>query len=556
MSKTKEIPFSNKDRVERIATAVDTSYDLIVIGGGITGVGIALDASLRGIKTLLVEKRDFASGTSSKSTKLIHGGLRYLKQLDFRLVRESGLERAVAHRNAPHLVHPEKMLLPIVGDGTFNKYSASIAISVYDMLAKVDKVDRKKTLNKRQTLEYEPLLNQEILKSGITYSEYRTDDARLTIEVLKAARRAGAESFNYMKVESFEYDGEHINGVKCTDRVGGKLIAFRASNIVSAAGPWADKLRLKDGALNNKSLHLTKGVHVVVPKEKLNIHSAVYFDAFDGRMLFAVPRGNVTYIGTSDTNYNKDLDRVLCTAEDIDYLLEKTNHMFEVAHVAKEDVISSWAGLRPLIHEEGKSPSELSRKDEIFVSDRGLVSIAGGKLTGYRKMAKRVVDLVQKRDDKLKKSKCKTKRHKVHVDAFDSYSAYTNFYKSLAKKINHPKVSEYKCWYLTSTYGKNAEIILQTALSNLKLPLEKAILKSEIEFTINHESTIYPDDYFNRRSGKIYFDVASVQNNFDFIIDEFAAHFQWSDAEKQEQWNKCRMGLEDVTSIKGEALTT
>ena len=382
MAASKDIKFSNKDRKSRLSKASKTEYDLIVIGGGITGVGIALDASLRGIKTLLLEKRDYASGTSSKSTKLIHGGLRYLKQLDFGLVRESGLERAVAHRNAPHLVHPEKMLLPIVESGTFNKYSASLAISVYDLLAKVDKVDRKQSLSKSKTLEYEPLLNQDILKSGITYSEYRTDDARLTIEVLKSARRAGAESFNYMKVDSFEYSNDTISGVKCTDRVAGDEVIFKARNIVSAAGPWVDQLRLKDGKLNNKSLHLTKGVHIVVPKEKLNIHSAVYFDAFDGRMIFAVPRGKVTYIGTSDTTYHKDLDRVLCTQEDVDYLLEKTNHMFEVAFLNRDDVISSWAGLRPLIHEDGKSPSELSRKDEIFVSDRGLISIAGGKLTG------------------------------------------------------------------------------------------------------------------------------------------------------------------------------
>ncbi len=164
MAASKDIKFSNKDRKSRLSKASETDYDLIVIGGGITGVGIALDASLRGIKTLLLEKRDYASGTSSKSTKLIHGGLRYLKQLDFGLVRESGLERAVAHHNAPHLVHPEKMLLPIVECGTFNKYSASLAISVYDLLAKVDKVDRKQSFSKSKTLEYEPLLNQEILK--------------------------------------------------------------------------------------------------------------------------------------------------------------------------------------------------------------------------------------------------------------------------------------------------------------------------------------------------------------------------------------------------------
>ncbi len=554
MKASKDIKFSNKDRKSRLSEASKTDYDLIVIGGGITGAGIALDAALRGVNTLLLEKRDYASGTSSKSTKLIHGGLRYLKQLDFKLVRESGLERAVAHYNAPHLVHPEKMLLPIVESGTFNKYSASLAISVYDLLAKVEKVDRKQSLSKSKTLEYEPLLNQDILKSGITYSEYRTDDARLTIEVLKSARRAGAESFNYMKVEDFVYTDDTISGVRCTDRVEGKEVRFSATNIVSAAGPWVDQLRLKDGALNNKSLHLTKGVHIVVPKEKLNINSAVYFDAFDGRMIFAVPRGKVTYIGTSDTNYNKDLDRVLCTEEDVDYLLQKTNHMFEVAFLNKEDVISSWAGLRPLIHEDGKSPSELSRKDEIFVSDRGLISIAGGKLTGYRKMAKRIVDLVQKKDDNLRKSKCKTKRHLLHSDPFSSYQEFKQYYTRLWKETNLAELTEHDCWYLTSTYGKNAGAVINNALSMPDHSIGKAIIKSEIEFAIDHESVIYPDDYFNRRSGRIYFNVESVHDNFDFIIDEFADHFQWTETFKSDQWKKCRALLDDVTKIQKEAL--
>ncbi len=554
VTKSKDILFSNKNRAERIETARNTNYELIVIGGGITGVGIALDAALRGISTLLVEKRDYASGTSSKSTKLIHGGLRYLKQLDFGLVRESGLERAIAHRNAPHLVHPENMLLPIVKGGTFNKYSASLAISVYDMLAKVEKQDRKKTHNKKQTLAYEPLLNQEILKSGITYSEYRTDDARLTMEVLKAARREGAESFNYMKVESFIYQDDQIVGVNCIDRISGKDITFNGDNVVSATGPWADKVRLKDGTLNDKSLRLTKGVHIVVPKEKLNIRSAVYFDAFDGRMLFAVPRGNVTYIGTSDTNYDKDLDRVLCTEEDVEYLLEKTNHMFEVAHVSKEDVISSWAGLRPLIHEEGKSPSELSRKDEIFVSDRGLVSIAGGKLTGYRKMAKRIVDLVQSRDNKLVRSRCKTKRYKLHVDGFKDYKSYTSYYNWLFQEFESSGVSNYQCWYLTTTYGKNAESILKAASINEKLSIEKAIIQEEIAYTIDFESSIYPDDYFNRRSGKLYFDIYSLESHFDFIVDEYARHFEWTDAEKKNQYTKCRTLIDDVRILIKEEL--
>ena len=197
------VEFSNTQRKERADSTKRIVFDLIVVGGGVTGAGIALDATLRGLKVLLVERSDFASGTSSKSTKLIHGGLRYLKQLEFSLVRETGQERSVAHHNACHLVHPENMLLPLVHGGSFNKFTAGMAISVYDLLAKVPSEDRKDMLTKEEAMKIEPLLDEERVKSAIVYSEYRTDDARLTIELIKAAKREGAELFNYMEVVDF-----------------------------------------------------------------------------------------------------------------------------------------------------------------------------------------------------------------------------------------------------------------------------------------------------------------------------------------------------------------
>ena len=272
MSNMKDIPFNNQNRTLRLTSASETMYDLIVIGGGITGAGIALDASLRGIKTLLLEKTDFASGTSSKSTKLIHGGLRYLKQLEFGLVRETGTERAIAHKNIPHLVHPEKMLLPIVKKGTFSKFSAGIAISVYDRLASVEEKDRKQNLSLKKTIHKEPLLNQSILKSGILYSEYRTDDARLTIEIIKAARREGAEAFNYIEVVDFDFTREEVTFVHCKDHVSQQDITFKAKHVVNASGPWVDMVRDLEKVKEHDSLHLTKGVHIVLPFEKLPIN--------------------------------------------------------------------------------------------------------------------------------------------------------------------------------------------------------------------------------------------------------------------------------------------
>ena len=541
----REVPFTNLYRQQRVSDAVSKTYDLIVIGGGITGAGIALDASLRGLSTLLLEKRDFASGTSSKSTKLIHGGLRYLKQLEFGLVRLTGLERAVAHKNIPHLVHPETMMLPIVKGGTFTQLTASMAISVYDWLAKVDKKDRKKSLSKKEMIREEPLLNKEILKSGVAYSEYRTDDARLTVELIKAARREGAEAFNYMKVDDFIYDNQKVVGVKCTDRLkGNNQIDLKARHVVSAAGPWVDKLRAKDGSVSGKSLHLTKGVHIVVPHDRLNITNSVYFDAFDNRMIFAIPRGKVTYIGTSDTSYKHNLDRVLCTTHDISYLLEKTNTIFPGANLTQDDVISSWAGLRPLIHEDGKSPSELSRKDEIFTSESGLISIAGGKLTGFRKMAEKIVNLLVKMDGK--KTACTTKSYRIHADSFISYSEYLNFLIEMEDRYESKGITKQHVWFFITNYGKSAADIFERASAQSR-DIEESLIMEEIRFSIQHESCYYPSDYFNRRSGRLYFDVFSVKDHLDLIIDAFAGHYHWTEAVKTSMKVQCVREIEDVT---------
>lgn len=520
--------FTCLDREEQIRQATNTFYDLIVIGGGVTGAGIALDASHRGFRTLLVEKGDFASGTSSKSTKLIHGGLRYLKQFEIGLVRETGTERAVVHELAPHLVHPEKMLLPIVEDGSFGKWSASIAISIYDYLAGVKSEDRKIGLDNDELLADEPLLKPEGLKGGVKYSEYRTDDSRLTISLVKAAVSQGATAFNYAEVTDLLYVEDRVAGVTCVDHISGQKQVFKGSYVVSAAGPWVDKIRGKDNSLGGKSLHLTKGVHIVLDYQKLPIRNAVYFDAFDGRMIFAIPRGKVTYVGTSDTTYQGDLDRVLCTKEDANYLLNAINNYFVVEKVTVSDICSSWAGLRPLIHEDGKSPSELSRKDEIFESSSGLVSIAGGKLTGYRKMAERIVDLFCAKDPDRFPAKCGTASLKLQNPSYQDYHEVKQDISDLEVRVQKLGLKPHHAWYLITTYGKDHEVIVKQmeALREIDDP-ELELVRLEVAYTIGHESIYHPQDFFNRRTGRIYFDIESVRKYQKEVIGILAGHFGW-----------------------------
>ncbi len=429
------------------------AYDLIVVGGGITGAGIALDATARGMKVALVEMQDFAQGTSSRSTKLVHGGLRYLKQLQVGVVAETGKERAIVYENGPHVTTPEWMLLPMHKGGTFGKFSTSIGLAMYDRLAGVKKSERKKMLSKKETSAKEPLVKQDGLKGGGYYVEYRTDDARLTIEVMKKAAEQGADIMNYAKVTNFLYDNkEKVNGVAVVDRLGNETFEIKGKKVVNATGPWVDEVRSADYSKNNKQLRLTKGVHVVIDQSKFPLRQAVYFDTEkDGRMIFAIPREGKAYVGTTDTFYNNDKSKPLVNQEDRDYLVDAINYMFPTVHITDADIESTWAGVRPLIFEEGKDPSEISRKDEIWEGKSGLLTIAGGKLTGYRHMALEIVDLVEKRlkqEYKLKFKEVDTKH--IPISGGD-VGGSANFEQFIEDKVAASKSDELRYRFSTSS---------------------------------------------------------------------------------------------------------
>ena len=531
---SKNIKFSNLDRAKTVDKLSSEKFDLVVIGGGLTGGGIALDAASRGLKVALVEKNDFASGTSSKSTKLIHGGLRYLKQFDFWLVKEVGSERAIVHKLAPHLVLPEKMLLPLIENGSYGKWLTSIGLKVYDILAQVTGDDKRKMLEKKEALKLEPLLPKKILKGAGYYAEYRTDDARLTIENIKTSLQFGATALNYASVEDFEYTDEKISGVSVMDEISGEDFVIKTKYVISAAGPWVDELRSVNNSKKGKRLHLTKGVHLVFPYEKLPLKHSTYFDVPDGRMMFAIPRGKTTYVGTSDTNYNNDKDDVRTDLTDAVYILSAVNNMFPKINLEMEDIVSSWAGLRPLIHEEGKSASELSRKDEIFTSETGLISIAGGKLTGYRKMAERVVDRIAKKleEDGKKLKACYTDEIPLagNVD-FKKFKHVKKYITEIYELIKSDGFTEHDAWFLVTNYGKQTEIILENFASLNDEDVYVRMAKAELRFGIDYEMVQNPMDFFIRRTGRLYFDIDSVRSLIEPILQEFKLIYKVDDAQ-------------------------
>jgi glycerol-3-phosphate dehydrogenase len=535
------LPFSARNRAEDLKGLQSGEFDLVVIGGGITGAGIALDAASRGMKVALLEKGDFASGTSSKSTKLIHGGLRYLKQFDFWLVKEVGSERAIVHKLAPHLVLPEKMLLPLIEGGSYGKWLTSIGLKVYDILAQVSGDDKRKMLEKKEALKLEPLLPKKGLKGAGYYAEYRTDDARLTLENIKASLEYGALALNYAEVTGFRYDGQgRVAGVKVSDLAGGESLEVASRYVVSAAGPWVDELRGLNQSKKGKRLHLTKGVHLVFPHEKLPVRQSVYFDVPDGRMIFAIPRGKVTYVGTTDTNYEADKDDVRTDLADAIYLISAVNHMFPSIELELSDIESSWAGLRPLIHEEGKSASELSRKDEIFTSDSGLVSIAGGKLTGYRKMAERVVNRIAvslEEDHGRKLKACQTDKIPLCGSDFKKFKQVEKYLEEVTERLVSEGFTPYDAWYLVTTYGKQAGQILEGYANFTDKDPQWRLMRAELHFGVAHEMVHNPMDFFIRRTGRLYFDIASVREFLDRVVGE-CGELLGAEAQKRTAWKE------------------
>ncbi|QPA56816.1 glycerol-3-phosphate dehydrogenase/oxidase [Lysinibacillus sphaericus] len=537
-------------RQQTIEELQDREYDLLVIGGGITGCGIALDAIARGLSVALVEMQDFAAGTSSRSTKLVHGGLRYLKQFEIKEVAELGKERAIVYENGPHVTTPVWMLLPFHKGGTFGKYSTNLGLRVYDFLAGVKRAERRYMLSTGQTIEKEPLVKTEGLLGGGMYVEYRTDDARLTIEVAKAAIERGATLLNYIKAENFLYNEQQkISGIIAKDLVTNHTIHIRAKAVVNAAGPWVDDVRTIEGKQAGKHLILSKGVHIVFDESKFPLKQAVYFDTPDGRMVFAIPRQGKTYVGTTDTFYEGDARNMDIYQEDRNYIMKAIHYMFPNVKVEDADIESSWAGVRPLIHEDGKNPSEISRKDEVWISPSGLVTIAGGKLTGYRKMAETVLNTIAQELDQqfgIKSSPCTTKNIPIsggHMGGSNKFYAFLYDHTRLGKKIG---LSEEEAKFLSQHYGSNVEIVFNYVKEGHSiLP---SWLYAQLMYGIHHEMVVHPNDFLVRRTGYMFFQMATVQQYEEAILDEMAKQLNWTTQQRTQYEEDVKKEIKRATT--------
>ncbi|ENP5990838.1 glycerol-3-phosphate dehydrogenase/oxidase [Listeria monocytogenes] len=545
--------FSAFDRETIERNLQEEKFDLVIVGGGITGAGIALDATSRGMSVALVEMGDFASGTSSRSTKLVHGGLRYLQQFEIKEVADLGKERAIVYENGPHVTTPEWMMLPFHKGGNMGKTTASFGIRLYDYLAGVKKNERRKILSAKETLAKNPFVKKDGLKGSGYYVEYRTDDARLTIEVMKKAVELGANAINYTKAEHFLYDdNKQVVGVTVTDRLSGKAYDIKGHRVINAAGPWVDKVRKLDYATNNKHLRLTKGIHLVIDKQKFPMEQAVYFDTPDGRMVFAIPRDKKVYVGTTDTVYDEAVINPKALESDHNYVIKAINYMFPDVHITEKDIESSWAGVRPLIYEEGKDPSEISRKDEVWFSESGLITMAGGKLTGYRKMAEKLLDDVSKslaKETGKKYKPVQTKHLPISGGDIGGSEQLEAFLSKKAKEGNNRfgwTLEEGR--EMAKRFGSNIDQLFTYAQEH-KEQNETTLpnsLYAELRYSIQHEAVTTPIDFLLRRTGYLLFDMPYLLEWKDAVVDEMAKQFHWTDDVKQTYIEELNIQINDA----------
>ena len=524
------------------AELAGTTFDVVVIGGGITGAGVVLDAASRGLRTVLVERADFASGTSSRSSKLVHGGLRYLQQGDVRLVYEALAERQRLRRNAPHLVKVLPFLLPIfTRDGLFNRklaWALGKAMWMYDLTggARIGKLHKRLSVD--DALGYMPTLPRERLAGAYLYYDATTDDARLTLTVARtAALDHGAVVLNRAEVVGFLHDGDQLGGVRIRVDDGSgqhREVSVRAAHVVAAAGVWSDRVRGLDREHAPDTIRPAKGVHITVPWEKVrNEIAAVVPVPKDRRSVFVVPWGDQTYIGTTDTDYDGPLDDPRCTDEDVDYLLRAINGSVDQP-ITRDDITGTWAGLRPLVKTAGSGrTADLSRRHRVTVDDDGLVTINGGKLTTYREMAEDTVDAVVARLDDATRGRVH-RRARTKKLALRGAVGYEQLLGLGARGAGRAAVTDADVAHLADRYGGEARTLLAMVEADPDLGRrvhpEHPYLRVEAVYAVRYEMATRLDDVLTRRVPLRLRDAAAALEVADDVARLVADDLGWDHA--------------------------
>jgi glycerol-3-phosphate dehydrogenase len=523
----------------------DRVYDLIVVGGGITGAGVARDAALRGLSCLLLEKGDFASGVTSKSTRLIHGGLRYLANFEMDLVAESLRERAILRKQAPYLINPMPILIPIYRGDAHGRAVLSLGIHLYDLLSHEKDIPHYFTCNREKTLGFEPRLNQDgLVGSALFYDHQILMPERLVIENIISAKAAGNGLLNYVRVEKIEQTNVGVV-VTAKDTLTGRSFRCQSKVLINAAGPWIDTVRQAGDIDHTKIIFPTKGIHLVLPKLS---DQALFVTSRDGRMFFIIPFSAYSLIGTTDTKYGGDLDEVHADQSDVDYLLTESRRILPKMNLTKESILYTYAGIRPLAF-SGRSESKISRKHRVIQEGRNnrIITIAGGKLTTYRNMAKDAVDVACRVLGN--REKCVTDKEALPGGLGTDYQVYLR--EAIPELSDRHKVAPELVRHLISFYGSNAEKILRLAemkpVLGERISSESSDIYAQVLYSLTEEGARTLSDIVLRR---MHLGITAARGlpQAEKIADIAGSHLKWSDDEKRHQLSEFRKALNKETA--------
>lgn len=501
------------------------TFDVAAIGGGVNGAAIARDAAMRGLSVALIEKGDFAGATSSRSSKLIHGGLRYLPQGQIRLVYQALRERErLRHRTAPHIVGPIQFILPYFRGRKPGRLALSFGLALYDLMAWTPRAERHRRLSANHLKRIEPSLRRDGVSGGASYYDGSSDDARLTIENMLDAAYNGAAVANYVAVEGLAREGS-MNVLKVRDLENRESIGIRARHLVNAAGPWVDEVRRMDepGAL--PSVRLTKGVHLIVARERLPVRNALVLTDNGGRIVFVMPHDRYVLIGTTDTDFDGDPDHVAVEQEDITYLLAVIRDAMPSTELAPVDVVHGFAGLRALpLGAPGARPSAVPRDEVILESVSGMITVAGGKLTTHRAIAEEVIDRLADRSGSI--GKCLTREMPLPgARPIDEDDAHLGRLPQAIREL------------LVARYGTRAQCVAAIAAerSDLAEPLAPSApaIGAEVIFTIRYELARSVSDFLVRRTAMAWRAPCEALEAAPAVVRIMAAEFGWDRARER-----------------------
>ncbi|HET8913131.1 MAG TPA: glycerol-3-phosphate dehydrogenase/oxidase [Ktedonobacteraceae bacterium] len=548
---------SSNVRMHNLARLEKEPFDIVVIGGGVTGAGVALDAAARGYKVALLEKSDFASGTSSKSTKLVHGGIRYLPNFDFGLVREALIERGFLLQNAPFLVNPLPFVLPIYeGDrhpvgmpfttpgGIGLGRLLDLGLWLYDGLAGRRNVDRHRHISRAEVMRLAPLLVTNGLKDGFVYYDAQTNDARLTMAIMRTAAQYGVVIANYAEITGFVTEDGKVKGVNIHDRLTDRRFETSARYMINATGVYSEMIEEMTGATPQAEIVPSKGVHLVLDRKKLQIgDSAIVLpETDDKRILFIVPWESRVIFGTTDTGTG-DLDHPSASQDDINYLLGYLNRYLSV-DLTQEDIISVYAGYRPLVRPRGSksSTAKLSRSHAVLENPSGLISIVGGKLTTYRRMAQDTMDIVSKRDGLSKPL------HPTQQIPLQGSAGWLIRKRELQDRGEALGLDPDVIKHLGHSYGTEAEALYQyideeVALAERLIP-DLPYIRAEVIYACRREMAMKPEDVIARRTSIILEDQRSGLEALEDIVSLMGRELEWSTEQQQDMIQSSRGRLE------------